>query len=136
MHKKTIVILAVLSMGLGLPGAYFQAIVSAACDNYCFAPGYPTPPLLYLWVPLFLIGSLLGFLTWMVLLVMQIKQRKRTWVGFTLISGVLSFVGFLGAMLGGPEATFLLLVCALYVLIALLIIPEVPQPKEQFLRPT
>jgi hypothetical protein len=130
MLKKTIGI-AVLSMVLGLPGAYFQAIVSEECDNYCFASGFPTPPLLYLWVAFFLLGSLLGLLAWIVLFDRQIRSRKWIWTGFTLISGVLSFVALMGALLGFPEATFLLLACALYVLIALFFIREVPQPEEQ-----
>jgi hypothetical protein len=130
MPKKTIAILAALSMGVGLPGAYLQAIVSWDCDNYCFAPGYPTPPLLSLWFPLFLLGSLLGVFAWIVLLEKQFRQRKRVWMGFTLISGLLSGFGFLGALLGAPEATFLLLVCAMYVLIALLVIPEATPSQE------
>lgn len=130
MLKKTIVI-AVLSMVLGLPGAYFQALASAECDNYCFASGYSTPPLLYLWVAFFLIGSLLGLLAWIVLFDRQTRSRKRAWTGFTIISGVLSFIAFMLALVGLPEATFLLLACALYVLIALLFIREVPQQEEQ-----
>ncbi|GHO79279.1 hypothetical protein KSD_70500 [Ktedonobacter sp. SOSP1-85] len=70
------VILTVFSMGLGLPGAYFQAIVSAECDGHCFGSGWPTPPLLYVWFPLFLLGFMLGFAAWTVLFATQISQRK------------------------------------------------------------
>ena len=129
MPKKILAILALLSMGVGLPSAYLQAVVSAACDNYCFGPGYPTPLLLYLWFPLFLIGSLLGLLAWTFLFAKQLEQRKVVWVGTTLLVGVLSGSGFLEALLGAPEATFLLLVCAMYVLIALLVIPGAPPSR-------
>ncbi|GHO79278.1 hypothetical protein KSD_70490 [Ktedonobacter sp. SOSP1-85] len=45
-------------------------------------------------------------------------------MGLTLISGALGFFGFWGAFFGAPEATFLLLVSIMYVLIALLVAPE------------
>jgi hypothetical protein len=100
MPKKTMALLAVLSMGVGLPGAYFQAIVSWECDNYCFAPGYPTPALLYLWFSLFLIGTGLGFLTWIALLEKQSRHKNWGWGFVTVIAGGASCFGFLGALLG------------------------------------
>jgi hypothetical protein len=127
MRKKPIAIYAILGFGLGLLGTYLWVTESAACDNYCFAPGFPDPPLLPLWVMLFLAGSVLGLIALSCALVKQAKQRQWVWLTFTLAVGLFGCIGFLFALIGALHGVFILLFCDIYLLIYLIVVPEVPQ---------
>jgi hypothetical protein len=127
MRKKPIAIYAILGFGLGMLGTYLYVTESAACDNYCFAPGFPDPPLLPLWVTLFLAGSALGLFAWSRALVKQAKQRQWVWLTFTLAVGFFGCFGFLFALIGGIPGVFILLFCGIYLLIYLFVVPEVPR---------
>lgn len=98
MRKKTIAILLGIGTALGIIGlvAFFAgaAIAGSACSPDCSGQATPLVPTIaaFVGLGLFLIGMILGFVSWIGALVRQAKRQQWGWFAGTLISGVVAGV--------------------------------------------